>query len=59
MFLTGTPMDTSFIEDLPSGPLDVYRKQAQFDWKQLKLVFEDPDFLKVKVNIDLNRYHTI
>lgn len=41
--------DTSFIEDLPSGPLDHYRKQAKFDWKKLKLVFEDADDLKTKV----------
>lgn len=43
-------MDTSFIEDLPRGPLDHYRSQANFDWKKLKLVFEEPDFLKVKVS---------
>ncbi|KAK9729818.1 Acyl-CoA oxidase [Popillia japonica] len=44
-------MDTSFIEDLPRGPLDHYRSQANFDWKKLKLVFEEPDFLKVKLNV--------
>ncbi|KAI4460919.1 electron transport oxidoreductase [Holotrichia oblita] len=44
-------MDTSFIEDLPKGPLDHYRSQANFDWKKLKLVFEEPDFLKVKLNV--------
>lgn len=41
--------DTSFIKDLPSGPLDHYRKQAKFDWKKLKLVFEDAEDLKTKV----------
>lgn len=48
-----TPVDTSFIEDLPIGPLDHYRKQASFDWKKLKLVFEDADTLKIKVSLPL------
>lgn len=42
-------VDTSFLEDLPKGPLDLYRKQARFNWKRLKLVFEDPEYLKIKV----------
>lgn len=42
--------DTSFIEDLPAGPLDAYRKKAKFDWKKLKLVFEDVNLLKMKVS---------
>lgn len=42
--------DLSFIPDLPSGPLDVYRKTASFDWKQLKLEFEgDIELLRLKV----------
>lgn len=41
--------DTSFIPELPSGPLDDYRKLATFDWKKMKLFFEDPDLLKIKV----------
>ncbi|KAF5307965.1 hypothetical protein FQR65_LT06532 [Abscondita terminalis] len=44
-------MDTSIIDDLPSGPLDVYRKRAKFDWKELKLIFERADLLKIKINV--------
>lgn len=42
--------DTSFIPDLPSGPLDQYRKKATFDWKKLRLVFEEVNLLRVKVS---------
>ncbi|KAK5644685.1 hypothetical protein RI129_005985 [Pyrocoelia pectoralis] len=44
-------MDSShaaLIKDFPPGPLDFYRKQATFDWKKLKLVFEDPQRIKTK-----------
>lgn len=44
-------MDTSIIDDLPSGPLDAYRKRVNFDWKELKFVFERPDLLKIKINV--------
>ncbi|KAF2895681.1 hypothetical protein ILUMI_10461, partial [Ignelater luminosus] len=44
-------VDTSFIEDLPAGPLDAYRKKAKFDWKKLKLVFEDVNLLKTKLKV--------
>lgn len=40
--------DTSFIPDMPSGPLDEYRKRAKFDWKQLRLIFEDEHLLRIK-----------
>ncbi|KAK4876258.1 hypothetical protein RN001_012680 [Aquatica leii] len=43
--------DLSFIEDLPSGELDFYRKQATFHWKKLKLVFEDPERIKTKLRV--------
>lgn len=42
--------DISFIPDLPSGPLDFYRKKAKFNWKHLRLVFEEYNLLKVKVH---------
>jgi acyl-CoA oxidase len=42
--------DTDFIPDLPEGPLNIYRKQASFDWKKLKLVFDKPEILKLKVS---------
>lgn len=40
--------DTSFIPDMPIGPLDEYRKRAKFDWKQLRLIFEEESFLRIK-----------
>ncbi|KAF5278462.1 hypothetical protein FQA39_LY05951 [Lamprigera yunnana] len=44
--------DLSYIEDLPSGtPLDHYRKQASFNWKKLKLVFEDSERIKTKLHV--------
>ena len=42
--------DLSFVPDLPNGPLDVYRNNASFNWKRLKLALEgDIDLLKLKV----------
>lgn len=41
-------VDTSFIPDVPKGPLDTYRNKAKFDWKLLRLVFEDAYLLRVK-----------
>ncbi|XP_066246349.1 peroxisomal acyl-coenzyme A oxidase 3 isoform X1 [Euwallacea similis] len=43
--------DADLIADLPSGPLDHYRKQAKFDWKNMKLFFEDPELLKIKMQV--------
>lgn len=40
--------DTSFIPDMPTGPLDEYRQRAKFDWKQLRLIFEDENLLRIK-----------
>lgn len=37
--------------DFPPGPLDVYRKQAKFDWKKLKLFIENSDLLKMRVSL--------
>lgn len=46
-------VDTSFIPNLPSnpGPLNDYRKRAQFDWKQLRVFFEGEDCLRAKYAI--------
>ncbi|KAB7498584.1 Peroxisomal acyl-coenzyme A oxidase 3 [Armadillidium nasatum] len=35
------------IPDLPSGPLDVYRKQASFNWKKMKLFLESPEDIEI------------
>lgn len=45
--MTASP-NTSFIPDLPSGPLDVYRRKAKFNWKHLRLIFEDEKLLRLK-----------
>ncbi|KAH8415031.1 hypothetical protein KR215_011197 [Drosophila sulfurigaster] len=45
-------VDTSFIPDLPvSGPLSVYRKRANFDWKRLRLIFEKEQGLRIKYKV--------
>ncbi|XP_071848500.1 peroxisomal acyl-coenzyme A oxidase 3-like [Apostichopus japonicus] len=41
-------MDTSFVPDLPSGPLDLYRKRASFNWKEMKVVLEGEEGIKYK-----------
>lgn len=41
--------DTSFIPDLPKGPLCTYRKRVNFDWKRLRLIFEKEQALRIKV----------
>lgn len=46
-----TVKDTSFIPDLPKGPLDEYRALAKFDWKQMRLFIEDETILRIKYNI--------
>ncbi|CAG5051017.1 unnamed protein product [Parnassius apollo] len=40
-----------FFPDLPSGPLDVYRKKATFDWRRMKLVYDTLTTLKLKNDI--------
>ncbi|KAB7498586.1 putative acyl-CoA dehydrogenase FadE10 [Armadillidium nasatum] len=35
------------IADLPSGPLDVYRKQASFNWKKMRLFIETPEDIEI------------
>jgi len=38
------------INDLPKGPLDVYRKRATFDWKSFKLALEGETLLRQQVS---------
>lgn len=48
-----TQVDTSFIPDLPAtGPLTVYRKRANFDWKVLRLILETEQGLRIKVSTE-------
>lgn len=44
--------EMSQIEDLPrGGPLESYRKSASFNWKKMKLFFEELDLIQYKKNI--------
>lgn len=42
---------TSFIPDLPRGPLCEYRARAKFNWKALKLVLEDTNVIRIKYDV--------
>lgn len=41
--------DAEYLKDFPPSPLDLYRKQASFDWKAMMLTMEDERILKFKV----------
>jgi len=43
--------DNELLPDFPPGPLDLYRKQASFDWKKLKLFLEDESIFEFKMKI--------
>ncbi|XP_044753120.1 peroxisomal acyl-coenzyme A oxidase 3 isoform X2 [Coccinella septempunctata] len=49
-------MKEHHIEDMPSGPLDFYRNQATFDWKAMKMIFEEN---KQCLNIKMNLWKTL
>jgi hypothetical protein len=40
-----------FLPDWPSGPLSEYRQKATIDWRSFKLLFEDPDCVKLKHHV--------
>ncbi len=44
------PKLDELIPDMPIGPLDLYRKQAKFDWKEMKFLVEGEDALIYKVS---------
>lgn len=44
-------VDTSFIPNLPRGPLTEYRNLAKFDWKKLRIFFEGENSLRIKYKI--------
>ncbi|KAH9525616.1 acyl-Coenzyme A oxidase [Bulinus truncatus] len=41
----------TFLKDFPPGPLDAYRKDASFNWKEMALFLEGEDILKFKYKI--------
>lgn len=38
-----------FLQDFPPSPLDRYRKQASFNWKEMAVIIEREDILRFKV----------
>nr|CAD7409129.1 unnamed protein product [Timema poppensis] len=50
-YLTSSKMTNELLPDFPPGPLDVYRKQATFDWKMMRIFVETEDILKFKAHI--------
>nr|CAD7256880.1 unnamed protein product [Timema shepardi] len=50
-YLTSSKMTNELLPDFPPGPLDVYRKQATFDWKKMRIFVETEDILKFKAHI--------
>ena len=40
------------IADLPSGPLELYRKRASFNWKDMVLFMEGEDIMAFKVGYE-------
>ncbi|XP_045445584.1 peroxisomal acyl-coenzyme A oxidase 3-like [Melitaea cinxia] len=46
------PMELKFyFPDLPSGPLDAYRKKATFNWRLMKLAYDNLTTIKLKHDI--------
>ncbi|XP_059144603.1 peroxisomal acyl-coenzyme A oxidase 3-like [Physella acuta] len=41
----------TFLKDFPPGPLDAYRKDASFNWKEMALFLEGEDILRFKYKI--------
>lgn len=40
-----------YMKEFPSGPLDVYRRKASFEWKRMRLFLDGEDILRFKVRI--------
>ncbi|XP_069134207.1 peroxisomal acyl-coenzyme A oxidase 3-like [Argopecten irradians] len=40
--------ELELLKDPPPGPLDVYRKQASFDWKKMRLFMDGEEILRFK-----------
>lgn len=40
------------LADLPSGPLDIYRRRASFNWKDMVMFLEGEDVLEFKVSCE-------
>lgn len=49
---------TDLLKDFKSGPLDVYRKKASFDWKKLKIFLDTEEGVKYEIEFynELEKY---
>lgn len=46
------PQDVNqLMPNWPSGPLDVYRSKATFDWRRLKITMEQEDVIRMKAQV--------
>lgn len=41
-----------YFPDLPTGKLDEYRRKATFDWRRMKLAYDNLNTIDLKVCID-------
>ncbi|XP_006004849.1 peroxisomal acyl-coenzyme A oxidase 3 isoform X2 [Latimeria chalumnae] len=41
----------TLLQDMPSGPLDTYRKKASFNWKEMVLFLDGEDIIKLKKKV--------
>lgn len=47
------------LPDFKPGPLDYYRKKAKFDWKEMKILLEGEEMLKLQVNDYISVFKSI
>ena len=45
------PPPPDFLEDFPPGPLDLYRKNASFHWRNMAVLMEDESILRFKFKV--------
>ena len=50
---------THLIHDVAKGPLDVYRKQATFYWKSMKLHFDGIESIRFQVKITFLMFNVL
>lgn len=48
-YILGEKMAEDIIPDLPRGPLDIYRRKASFDWKDMMRFLEGEEIIAFKV----------
>lgn len=55
-YVLGEKMDEG-IPDLPSDPLDIYRKKTSFSWKEMLRFLEGDEIIAFKVRCLLHKVH--